>query len=35
MIVHGFYEPLTKELSIEYAVELNRLILLEMAGSVG
>ncbi len=35
MIVNGFIEPFTKELPIEYAVELNRLIQLEMAGSVG
>jgi Fe-S cluster assembly protein SufB len=35
MIVMGFMEPFTKELPMEYAVELNRLIQLEMAGSVG
>jgi Fe-S cluster assembly protein SufB len=35
MIVNGFIEPITKELPMEYAVELNRLIQLEMAGSVG
>jgi Fe-S cluster assembly protein SufB len=35
MIVMGFIEPFTKELPMEYAVELNRLIQLEMAGSVG
>lgn len=35
MIVNGFFEPFTKELPLEYAVELNRLIQLEMAGSVG
>jgi Fe-S cluster assembly protein SufB len=35
MIVNGFIEPFTKELPIEYAVELNRLIQLEMIGSVG
>jgi len=35
MIVNGFIEPFTKELPIEYAVELNRLIQLEMTGSVG
>ncbi|MBI2345895.1 MAG: Fe-S cluster assembly protein SufB [Deltaproteobacteria bacterium] len=35
MIVNGFIEPFTKELPLEYAVELNRLIQLEMAGSVG
>ena len=35
MIVNGFIEPFTKELPIEYAVELNRLFQLEMIGSVG
>ncbi len=35
LIVLGFIEPLTKELPMEYAVELNRLIQLEMEGSVG
>lgn len=35
MVVNGFIEPFTKELPLEYAVELNRLIQLEMAGSVG
>lgn len=35
MIVNGFLEPFTKELPMEYAVELNRLIALEMEGSVG
>jgi Fe-S cluster assembly protein SufB len=35
MIVMGFLEPFTKELPMEYAVELNRLISLEMVGSVG
>src|ERR671924_643625 len=35
MIVRGFIEPITKQLSMEYAVELNRLIELEMEGSVG
>ncbi|MBI5037697.1 MAG: Fe-S cluster assembly protein SufB [Candidatus Kerfeldbacteria bacterium] len=35
MIVSGFIEPIAKELPIEYAVELNRLIQLEMEGSVG
>ncbi len=35
MIVNGFFEPFTKELPLEYAVELNRLIQLEMEGSVG
>jgi Fe-S cluster assembly protein SufB len=35
MIVAGFIEPIAKELPIEYAAELNRLIELEMEGSVG
>jgi Fe-S cluster assembly protein SufB len=35
MIVRGFVEPIVKELPLEYAVELNRLIELEMEGSVG
>ncbi|HBQ20339.1 MAG TPA: Fe-S cluster assembly protein SufB, partial [Deltaproteobacteria bacterium] len=35
MVVNGFIEPFTKELPLEYAVELNRLIQLEMEGSVG
>jgi len=35
MIVNGFIEPFTKELPLEYAIELNRLIQLEMEGSVG
>ena len=35
MIVSGFIEPIAKELPLEYAVELNRLIQLEMIGSVG
>ena len=35
MIVMGFVEPFTKELPMEYAVELNRLISYEMEGSVG
>lgn len=35
MIVNGFIEPIVKELPMEYAVELNRLIQLEMTGSVG
>ncbi|MGX7106323.1 Fe-S cluster assembly protein SufB [Hutsoniella sourekii] len=35
MIVMGFVEPFTKELPLEYAVELNRLIEYEMEGSVG
>ncbi|ADN01537.1 Fe-S cluster assembly protein SufB [Spirochaeta thermophila] len=35
MIVNGFIDPLVKQLPMEYAVELNRLIELEMEGSVG
>ncbi len=35
MVVQGFIEPFAKELPMEYAVELNRLIELEMEGSVG
>ena len=35
MIVNGFFEAFTKELPLEYSVELNRLIQLEMEGSIG
>jgi len=35
LVVSGFIEPIVKELPLEYAVELNRLIELEMEGSVG
>jgi Fe-S cluster assembly protein SufB len=35
MIVNGFVEPIVKELPMEYAIELNRLIELQMEGSVG
>ena len=35
MIVSGFMDPFTKELPLEYAIELNRLIALNMEGSVG
>ncbi len=35
MIVSGFIEPIVKELPLEYAVELNRLIELEMEGTLG
>ena len=35
MIVNGFIEPIVKELPMEYAVELNRLIGMQMEGSVG
>lgn len=35
MIIMGFFEPFTKELPMEYAVEMNRLIKFEMEGSIG
>ena len=35
LIVNGFIDPIVKELPLEYAIELNRLIQLEMIGSVG
>lgn len=35
MIVRGFVEPIAKELPLEYAVEMNRLISLELEGSIG
>lgn len=35
MIISGFIEPIVKELPLEYAVEMNRLIELQMSGSVG
>ncbi|MEC7756377.1 MAG: Fe-S cluster assembly protein SufB [Candidatus Thermoplasmatota archaeon] len=35
MIVNGFFEPFTRELPKEYAVELNQLMALEMEGSIG
>ncbi|MFH2085940.1 MAG: Fe-S cluster assembly protein SufB [bacterium] len=35
MIIRGFLEPIIQELPMEYAVELNRLVKLEMVGSVG
>jgi Fe-S cluster assembly protein SufB len=35
MIVRGFIEPITRELPMEYAVELQRLVELQMEGSVG
>ncbi len=35
LIVNGFFEPFAKELPLEYAVELNRLIMMEMAGATG
>ncbi|MBM4414809.1 MAG: Fe-S cluster assembly protein SufB [Chloroflexi bacterium] len=35
MVVNGFVEPIVKELPMEYAIELNRLIELQMGGAVG
>jgi len=35
LIINGFFEPFTKELPMEYAVELNKLLNLEMEGSIG
>ena len=35
MLVRGFVEPISKELPLEYAVEMNRLIKFEMEGSIG
>ena len=35
MIVNGFVEPIVKELPMEYAVELNRLIELQLEGAIG
>ena len=35
MVVNGFIEPITKEIPLEYAIELNRLIELQMEGSIG
>ena len=35
MIVNGFIEPIVKELPMEYAVEMNKLIQLQMEGAVG
>jgi Fe-S cluster assembly protein SufB len=35
MVINGFIEPFTRELPMEYAVELNRLIQLEMQGAIG
>lgn len=35
LLVNGFVKPVTKEIPLEYSIELNRLIQLEMAGSVG
>ena len=35
MIVNGFIDPIVKQLPLEYAVEMNRLIELEMEGAIG
>ena len=35
MIIRGFVEPISKELPLEYAVELNRLIEIELEGTIG
>jgi len=35
LIVRGFIEPIVKELPLEYAVEMNRLVEMEMEGAVG
>tara|TARA_R110002110_G_scaffold200695_2_gene411432 strand:- start:621 stop:1964 length:1344 start_codon:yes stop_codon:yes gene_type:complete len=35
LIINGFFEPFTKELPMEYAVELNKLLELEMKGAIG
>ena len=35
MLVRGFAEPISKELPLEYAVEMNKLIDLEFEGSIG
>ena len=35
MLVRGFAEPISKELPLEYAVEMNNLIRLEFEGSIG
>ena len=35
MIINGFFEPFTKELPLEYASELNKLLEMEMEGSIG
>ena len=35
MIINGFFEPFTKELPLEYASELNKLLEMEMVGSIG
>jgi Fe-S cluster assembly protein SufB len=35
MIVRGFIEPISRELPMEYSVELNRLMAIEMEGAIG
>ncbi len=35
MVVRGFFEPIAKELPVEYALVLNRLIELQTEGAVG
>ena len=35
LLVNGFIEPVVKEIPLEYSIELNRLIRMEMSGSVG
>ena len=35
ILVNGFIEPVTREIPLEYSIELNRLMQLEMSGSVG
>ena len=35
LVVRGFVEPISKELPLEYAVELNNLIALELEGTIG
>ena len=35
MVVNGFANPISKELPLEYAVEMNNLIKLEMEGAIG
>jgi Fe-S cluster assembly protein SufB len=35
LIVNGFIEPIIKQLPMEYAVEMNRLVELQMEGSIG
>jgi Fe-S cluster assembly protein SufB len=35
MVVNGFIEPIVKTLPMDYAIEMNRLIQLQMAGAIG